>query len=383
MNLIYVHTGKFPSNSPSMTFVLYNAIALSSKCSKFYLFVKNNSEEETNEIFIKNYNINLPVNLSLQRIKSLLRFKANILFFVKVYFNIIKILKTEKIDAVITRSTKFLPWLIKLKKNKVKVFYETHDFYADIKMAGKKSSRMNKRLEKYERKYIPQLDGVLCLQKAQINVYKKVLNNFNKFYLARTGIDNIYDSEFINRKYLTYIGSFDSHKGIIELLKAFSCIPVKNKLLLIGGKTKKEISIIEKIVLSLNLSERVIVTGWLHKEKIYELLKETLIGVVPLQPTFFNNYLTSPLKIFDYFSCGIPVLAADLPTTRELIVENKTGFFFKAGSEKDLAEKLKLMLSDNEMLKRISDNIYEYSKTLLWDERAKLIMDIIDGNENA
>jgi len=162
----------------------------------------------------------------------------------------------------------------------------------------------------------------------------------------------------------------------------FSEIAVGNKLLLIGGKSKKEIQSIEKLIVSMSLSEKVIVTGWLEKEKIYKLLQETLIGIVPLQPTFFNKNLTSPLKIFDYYSCGIPVLGSDLSTTRELIQENQTGFFFEPGNQNDLKKKLIAILSDIEMLKKISDNIYEYAKTLLWDERAKLILNIISGKEN-
>ena len=382
MKLIYVHTGKFASNSPSMTFVMYNAISLSKVTDKLFLFLKDNSVESTADIMRNTYSINMPSNFYLIRIKSLLGLKTNWLFFLQVYFRIERQLKTEKFDAIITRSTKFLPWLVRIKKKTVKVFYETHDFFADLSITDKKKTNTQKRLSRYEKKYIPQLDGVFCLQQTQINLYKNAITNYDKYYLVRTGINKIYKANFKERKYLSYIGSFDSHKGIEDLLNVFSEIAVGNKLLLIGGKSKKEIQSIEKLIVSMSLSEKVIVTGWLEKEKIYKLLQETLIGIVPLQPTFFNKNLTSPLKIFDYYSCGIPVLGSDLSTTRELIQENQTGFFFEPGNQNDLKKKLIAILSDIEMLKKISDNIYEYAKTLLWDERAKLILNIISGKEN-
>ena len=40
MKIAYVHTGLWPSNSPSFTFVTYNTNAIAQEFEKCYLFVK-------------------------------------------------------------------------------------------------------------------------------------------------------------------------------------------------------------------------------------------------------------------------------------------------------------------------------------------------------
>lgn len=378
MKLIYVHTGKFPSNSPSMTFVLYNAIALSNVTDKTYLFLKKNSSKDVNKILLEHFSLKPADNLSIILIQKIFNLKSNLLFFIQVYLRINNILKKEKIDAVITRNTKFLPWLVKLKKHNVKLFYETHDFYADLSLRNDLKKNNYLLLEKIEKKFIPKLNGVFCLQNEQMMLYKKAIKNYDNYFLARTGINKIYFSEFNNRKYISYIGSFDMHKGILDLLETFSEVEINLPLLLIGGKTTNEIMKINEVVKSLKLDGRIKITGWVNKDKVYELLQQTILGIVPLKPDFFNKYLTSPLKIFDYFSCGIPILASDLPSIRELIKENETGFFYEAGNANNLKAKFIEAVSDRARLKIMSNNIYNCARNYLWEERAKLILNIID-----
>ena len=53
MNVAYVHTGQWPSNSPSFTFVTLNAIGMSTEFEECFLFVKKNSNDDV-EYILKN-----------------------------------------------------------------------------------------------------------------------------------------------------------------------------------------------------------------------------------------------------------------------------------------------------------------------------------------
>lgn len=381
MKIAYVHTGKWPSNSPSFTFVTNNAIALAQEFDECVLFVKNNSEKTSDEIISQEFDLTIPKNLFIERINYSWIFNSNI-FYYKIVFNKLKILiKLNRIDVVISRNPTFLKYLMKIKlKYKVKVFFESHDFYADTKLREDINKKKKKKIEKIENKYIPQIDGVICLQNSQKELYENKFPN-TKIHLARTGLQNL-ENINLEKKYITYIGSLDKHKGVIQLIKAASLAKSKPYLLIIGGKTKSEIDAIQNFADENYDSSLVKITGWINKIELKDYLKKTVIGIVPLEKTFFNKYLTSPLKLFDYYSFCIPVIASDLPTTRELIVENKTGLFFRNGNINELADRIDELILNPNRIDEMRNEIFIYAKKYLWINRAKELRKIFNFNSN-
>lgn len=59
-----------------------------------------------------------------------------------------------------------------------------------------------------------------------------------------------------------------------------------------------------------------------------------------------SSFESSPLAALEAFACGVPVIGSDLGGTPELIEEGRTGFVFHANDEKDLAEKIRLVLGN-------------------------------------
>jgi glycosyltransferase involved in cell wall biosynthesis len=43
---------------------------------------------------------------------------------------------------------------------------------------------------------------------------------------------------------------------------------------------------------SLDVDDRVEITGWVSRKEVEEYLKKAKIGIVPLADTFFNRHLT-------------------------------------------------------------------------------------------
>ncbi|MFZ1291950.1 MAG: glycosyltransferase [Melioribacteraceae bacterium] len=379
MKIAYVHTGKWPSNSPSFTFVTNNAIALASEFDECFLFVKNNSDKNSKEIVSENFDLAVPNNLFIERINCLSIINSNYFYYHKVNSKLKKLFSKNKIDVVITRNPTFLKYLVKIKiKYKTKVFFETHDFYSNLKLRDDINPAKKKHIEKIENKYIPKLDGVICLQNSQKELYEEKFQQ-TKIYLARTGLQKVNNIN-LEKNFVTYIGSLDKHKGVIQLIKAAALTKSKPKLLIIGGKTKLEIENIQKIVDKNYNKNSVKITGWVSKKELGEYLTKTAIGIVPLEETFFNKYLTSPLKLFDYFSFCIPVIATDLPTTRELIVENKTGLFFQNIDE--LANRIDELILNPNKIDEMRNEIFIYAQKYLWINRAKELREIFNFKSN-
>ncbi|MGC9366454.1 MAG: glycosyltransferase [bacterium] len=377
MNIAYIHTGKWPSNSPSITFTTYNALGAAEVFDFFYFFIKKNFRGSAEEIFRDNFNQCKPPHLIMCPLKNI--FNSNKIYLHRIAGILSGLIKQGKLNALITRNPGFLPFLINLnQKYNIPVFYETHDFFTDDSGRHKKFNRHQKKYQVLEQKFIPNLSGVICLQNPQMNLYKKYYPG-QRFVLARTGVHQVSPADFKLRKYLTYIGSLDQHKGVGTVLEAVKmCSRTDLEVLIIGGKHRQEIEYWERKLINNRLSSRVTVTGWINKNRLSHYLNQTLLGVIPLEDSFFNRYLTSPLKLFDYLSHGIPVIASDLNSLRDIIDENRTGVFFKPGDPENLALEIDRLYSDKEQLITMSNHARARAAELTWKKRSEIIRDFIN-----
>ena len=370
MNIAYIHTGQWPSNSPSFTFVTLNAIALAEYFSNIYLFVKKNNEEPTENILKNNFDLVQPKNLHIELIETSKIVKTNLLYGKKIVKKLKELVENKNLDIIITRNSRMLKFLLPFKlNNNVKLYYEAHDFYADLSLRNDIDIKKNRKEEKNEQTYLPHVTGIICLQNEQKEIYEKVFPTV-KCYLARTGLQKVLNKNE-EKKYLTYIGSLDQHKGILQLLKALGKSESKPHLLIIGGKNDREIESVKKEVSKYYEDSLVTITGWVNNKDLRKYLRQTAIGIVPLTDTFFNRFLTSPLKLFDYYSYSIPVIASDLPTSRELVLEGMTGFFFEEGNEQDLASTIDKLFSNKTLIDKMRYETYKHAHRFLWKNRAK------------
>ena len=63
-----------------------------------------------------------------------------------------------------------------------------------------------------------------------------------------------------------------------------------------------------------------LLTPFLPPRELHARLASTVsIGLVPLQDTFYNRYLTCPVKALDFISHGLPVVGTDLPSVRAIL----------------------------------------------------------------
>jgi glycosyltransferase involved in cell wall biosynthesis len=64
--------------------------------------------------------------------------------------------------------------------------------------------------------------------------------------------------------------------------------------------------------------------------------------VLPLEDNSFGRQFTSPLKLWDYLASGAPIVAADLPTVRE--IAGDTPFYYPPGDVGGLVAALRAAL---------------------------------------
>lgn len=109
-----------------------------------------------------------------------------------------------------------------------------------------------------------------------------------------------------------------------------------------------------------------------------KFLKAADILVLPNVPTSEESVkYTSPVKLFEYMASGVPIIASDLPSIREILNE-QNAILVRADDPAALAEDINKVLQDNELSNSISKQALIDVKDHTWENRAQKIIDFLD-----
>jgi glycosyltransferase involved in cell wall biosynthesis len=95
------------------------------------------------------------------------------------------------------------------------------------------------------------------------------------------------------------------------------------------------------------------------------------------------NAETFPLTILEAMSCGVPVVASNVGGISEQITDGKTGYLVQPGNSLELTDKLELLLMNDELRDRMSENCREevlkrFSLTFMIDQYLTFYQESID-----
>ena len=105
------------------------------------------------------------------------------------------------------------------------------------------------------------------------------------------------------------------------------------------------------------------------------------VVTIPWPWTEFSAYFTSPLKLFEYMAAGVPIVATDLPSIREVLRHQENAWLVEPDNPKALAEGIAKVLSDAHLARRISEQAYVEVEKYSWDVRAKRIVNFLEKGE--
>ncbi len=146
---------------------------------------------------------------------------------------------------------------------------------------------------------------------------------------------------------VVYRGGLSDRAGTLLLLEAMELLAASARparLLLIGyfDDCASEAAIRGRVRL-LGLKSLVEIRGRIDHEDMAAALGEARIGVSPLLavPKFLLNI---PVKIFEYWACGLPVVASDLPPNRPFLRDGRAGKLVPPGKASELAHSIAWLL---------------------------------------
>ncbi len=178
---------------------------------------------------------------------------------------------------------------------------------------------------------------------------------------------------------LVYMGQFYEWKGVDVLIRALARLPDLSALI-IGGSEASDPRRLELQARAVRegVANRIEWPGYLPPRAIPARLRSSDIAILPTRAVHGEEISASPLKLFEYMACGLPVVASDLPSIRDVIRDGENGLLFRDGDPDSLAAAVRRLLSSAPERERIADNAWRQAADYTWNARALRILSFID-----
>ncbi len=158
---------------------------------------------------------------------------------------------------------------------------------------------------------------------------------------------------------IVYRGGMSERAGTWNLLDAIRLLASRGKpvrLLLIGYSDSSEVqAALRARIRLLGLSDAVELQGRIGHQEMAMALSRARIGVSPLQDVR-KFRVNIPVKTFEYWACGLPVVASDLPPIRPFFKNVDGGLLFPAGNARALADSIAWLLEHPRSAARMGQN---------------------------
>ena len=170
-----------------------------------------------------------------------------------------------------------------------------------------------------------------------------------------------------------YVGRIKKYKSVDHLLRAFSIV-IKvlpdTRLVIIGEGDGKPA--FEQLSHELHIDHATTFTGFLPSEKKVRLLNQMQLVVNTSAKEGWG------LTVTEANACGAPAVASDVPGLRDAVKDGETGLLYEYGNIEQLAEKILLLLRDNNLRSRLTQGALEYAQSLTWDKSATIMLNVIN-----
>ena len=174
-------------------------------------------------------------------------------------------------------------------------------------------------------------------------------------------------------KPICYVGGIGKIRGIHEMVQA---IGLTQYSMLLAGNF---VSSAEKdIAVNLKGWSQVVELGHINRTEVKEVLSRSMAGLVVLHP--IPNYVDAlPVKMFEYMSAGIPVIASNFPLWKEIIEGNTCGICVDPLNVNEIANAINWIIDNPEQAKQMGENgrravIEKYN----WEHEAQKLLKLYE-----
>jgi len=155
-------------------------------------------------------------------------------------------------------------------------------------------------------------------------------------------------------------------KGLKKVILALPKLPAYIKIIAVGSGDSTPY---KQLASKLGVADRVIFTGFVPRIEDYYCAGDIFV--------FPSLYEAFSLATLEAAASGLPIIATKINGTEELIKEGYNGFFVKR-DPKDIAEKINILIKDENLRKQMSRNARKTAENYSWDKCAKRTAEVYE-----
>lgn len=179
------------------------------------------------------------------------------------------------------------------------------------------------------------------------------------------------DKYNINEDFILYVGGFSPRKNVRSLLIAFSRIYKnlsKDYKVLILGSANDEHSYLIALCETLNISDKVIFTGYVPYEDLPFFYNACNVFVYP---SLYEGFGLPPLEAM---SCRVPVITSNISSIPEVVGDS--ALLINPFDTEELKNAIEMVLENPELTEKLSNMGYARSKNFNWKNTALQTLDV-------
>jgi glycosyltransferase involved in cell wall biosynthesis len=201
---------------------------------------------------------------------------------------------------------------------------------------------------------------------------------FNEAVVVGNGVDERVfqpSPQQVEEGYLLYIGRLSYRKGALDLLEIMREVLKHRRIqLIVCGKGELEGGIKKKIANDKELRENVTLLGHIAREEMPEIYRNATIFVLP------SRYEGLPTVVLEAMASGVPVIAKDIPSLKDVIVSNSNGVLVREESHKAFGEAILSLLENQEQRRSMGCAARKtIEEGYTWDYVSKRFIDLYES----
>jgi glycosyltransferase involved in cell wall biosynthesis len=284
-----------------------------------------------------------------------------------LHANIWALFYFRKYDVIITSTPPIFTAITGLFSKLIlrkKWIIDVRDMWIDasISLGFVKEESMFERISRYFESVSFKNADLVCTTTEGIANKLKTRYKIKKIALIPNGVDPdyFYPKTKSKKNQIIYSGNVGHAQDLKNCILALKKIIKSNniKLLIVGnGDIKKEL---ENLVKKQKLEDNVIFKGIVPRDKIPEMISESLIGIAPLKKLDCLDYAI-PTKVYEYMACGIPFLSSGIGEIRRLTKESNAGVIAE-NDPTNIADTILELLNNPKKSEEMGKNGIKYVK---------------------
>ncbi len=298
-------------------------------------------------------------------------------------------LRSHRGAVVYTRDLQLADLLLRLRPGPL--VYEAHA--VEALMYGERgtlygtsegpSPRKAARLERRERRVWRRAAGVVTTTAGIRDSLAQSHGNRDHTRVIPNGCDPPDSLEFpgLERRgpaRVLYAGQLYPWKGVDVLVEAMTHVPDARLVILGGFEGEADMARVRSLVEANGLASRTDMLGTVPQARVAEELKAATVVAVPFLRSRMTERHTSPIKAFEAMAAGRPIVASDLPSSREILRDGDTALLVPPGDVESLAGAISRLLVDTELARRLARSAFAQAPRYSWDARARQLRGLVE-----